>query len=142
MPTVKDIMTKSVITIEVDKTVFEAAKLMSSEGIGCLVVTQNDVAVGIVTEKDFLRRVIAQRISVDVKISEIMSKSLITVDPDLSIRDAARLMSANNIRRLPVVKKNVLVGILAASDLARQIGNKSVGEEILEEVARLPPGPL
>ena len=51
-------------------------------------------------------------------------------------------MSANKIRRLPVVKQNTLVGILVASDLARQVGKKSIGEEIWEAIGRLPPGPL
>jgi CBS domain-containing protein len=142
MPAVKDIMTKTVVTIEVSKTVFEAAQLMSAKGIGCLVVTENDVAVGIVTERDFLRRIVAERASFDLKITAIMSKTLITVDPDTSVRDAARLMATNKIRRLPVVKAETLVGILVVSDLARQAGNKSVGEGVLEALGRLPPGPL
>ena len=142
MPAVKDIMTKSVVTIDVNQTVFEAAQLMSAKGIGCLVVTQNDVAVGIVTERDFLRRIVAERASFDLKISAIMSKTLITVGPDTSVREAARLMATNKIRRLPVVKAETLVGILVASDLARQAGKQSVGEGVFEALARLPPGPL
>jgi CBS domain-containing protein len=142
MPAVKDIMTKSVVVIDVSKTVFEAAQLMSARGIGCLVVTENDIAVGIVTERDFLRRIVAERASFDLKISTIMSKTLITVNPETSVRDAARLMATNKIRRLPVVKAETLVGILVASDLARQAGNESVGEGVLEALGRLPPGPL
>lgn len=142
MPAVKDIMTKNVLTIDVNQTVYEAAQLMSAKGIGCLVVTENDVAVGIVTERDFLRRIVAERASFDLKISAIMSKSLIIVDPDTSVRDAARLMATNKIRRLPVVKAEKLVGILVASDLARQAGKQSVGEGVLEALGRLPPGPL
>jgi CBS domain-containing protein len=142
MPAVKDIMTKNVVTVDVSKTVYEAAQLMSAKGIGCLVVTENDVAVGIVTERDFLRRIVAERASFDLKISAIMSKTLITVDPDTSVRDAARLMATNKIRRLPVVKAEALVGILVASDLARQAGKQSVGEGVLEALGRLPPGLL
>jgi CBS domain-containing protein len=142
MPAVKDIMTKSVVVIDVSKTVFEAAQLMSARGIGCLVVTENDIAVGIVTERDFLRRIVAERASFDLKISTIMSKTLITVNPETSVRDAARLMATNKIRRLPVVKAETLVGILVASDLAWQAGNESVGEGVLEALGRLPPGPL
>jgi CBS domain-containing protein len=142
MPAVKDIMTKNVVTVDVSKTVYEAAQLMSAKGIGCLVVTENDVAVGIVTERDFLRRIVAERASFDLKISAIMSKTLITVDPDTSVRDAARLMATNKIRRLPVVKAEALVGILVASDLARQAGKQSAGEGVLEALGRLPPGLL
>ena len=94
MPSVKDIMTKNVITISVDKTVFEAAELMTSKGIGCLIIVDNDVPVGVVTERDFLRRIVAKRASLDAKISGIMSKSLITVDPDASVKEAAQLMAA------------------------------------------------
>jgi CBS domain-containing protein len=140
MPAVKDIMTKRVVTIDVDKTVFEAAELMSTEGIGCLVITDNAVPVGIVTERDFLRRIVAKRASFDIKISEIMSKSVVTVDPDASIKEAARLMSANKIRRLPVLKENKLVGIVVAADLVRNAGKKSVSDEILEAIGRYPPG--
>jgi CBS domain-containing protein len=142
MPAVKDIMTKTVITIDATKTVYEAAQLMSAKRIGCLVVTENDVSVGMVTERDFLRRIVAERGSFDQKISAIMSKSLITVDPDMSVRDAARLMATNKIRRLPVVKAERLVGILVASDLVRQAGKQSVGEGVLEALGRLPPGLL
>ena len=142
MPAVKDIMTKHVVTIDVDKTVFEAAELMWAKGIGCLVITDQAVPVGIVTERDFLRRIVAKRASFDIKISEIMSKSVVTVDPDASIKEAARLMSTNKIRRLPVLKENKLVGIVVAADLVRNVGKKSVSEEILEAIGRYPPGGL
>ena len=65
------------------------------------------VPIGIVTERDFVRRVVAKKLPLDTKVSEIMSKSLITVDSDASLKDAARLMSENKIRRLPV-KQNRL----------------------------------
>jgi len=75
MPYVEDIMTKNVVTIAVDKTVFEAAELMSSKGIGCLIIVQDEVPVGIVTERDFVRRVVAKNLPYSVKISEIMTKT-------------------------------------------------------------------
>ena len=65
-----------------------------------------------------------RRASFDVKVSEIMSKSLVTVDPDASVKDAARLMSANKIRRLPVLKQNKLVGIVVAADFVRKLGKR------------------
>ncbi|MGO8806781.1 MAG: cyclic nucleotide-binding/CBS domain-containing protein [Candidatus Bathyarchaeia archaeon] len=142
MPAVKDIMTKNVMTVDVDKTVFEAAQLMSKKGIGCLVVTVGDVPSGIVTERDFVRRIIAQRGSFDLKVSEIMSKSLVTVDPDASVKDAARLMSSHKIRRLPVLKQGKLVGIVVAADLVRNVGKKTTSEEILEAIGRYPSGPI
>lgn len=110
MPKVKDIMTKDVVSINVDSSVFEAAELMCSSQLGCLVVVDGEEPVGIVTERDIVRRVVAKRLSLDTKISEVMSKSLITVDTDASLKEAARLMSTNKIRRLPVSKENKLVG--------------------------------
>jgi len=135
-------MTKKVVTIDSNKTVFEAAQLMSEKSIGCLVVTDGDAPVGIVTERDFLKRIVAQRASFDVKVSEIMSKSLVTVDPDASVKTAARLMSSHRIRRLPVLKQNKLVGIVVATDLVRNVGKKTTTEEILDAIGRYPSGPI
>ena len=142
MPYVKDIMTKNVIAVTVDTTVFEAAELMNSKGIGCLLVVQDEVPVGIVTERDFVRRVVAKNLPYSVKVSEIMTKNLVTVDPDMSLKDAARLMSINKIRRLPVLKQNKLVGIVVASDFVRNLGKKTVSEEILDALGRYPTGPI
>jgi len=140
MPSVKDLMTKNPITIDLNNTVFDAAKLMSEKMIGCLVVMDGEVPIGIVTERDFVRKVVAKNLPLDVQISEIMSKPLISIDPDSSIREAARLMSKNKIRRLPVVKENKLVGIIVVSDFARQLSKKTITEKILEAMARYPPG--
>ncbi len=138
MPSVKDIMTKEVITIEVNRSVFEAAELMSSSGVGCVVVVIKGFPVGIITERDIVRRIVAKRCSPDIKVTEVMTKALITVDPDTSLKEAARLMSTNKIRRLPVLKNNKLVGIVAASDFVRNVGRKTTTEEILDALGRRP----
>jgi len=139
MPKVKDIMTENVVSIGVDSSVFEAAELMSSSQLGCLVVVDGEAPVGIVTERDIVRRVVAKRLPVNTKVSEVMSKSLITVDPDASLKEAARLMSSNMIRRLPVSKDNKLIGIVVAADFVRNLGKKSLSEEIIEAMGRYPP---
>jgi CBS domain-containing protein len=138
MPTVKDIMTKNVVSIGVNNSVFEASELMSSNHVGCLVIMDGEVPIGIVTERDIVRRVVAKKLPLDTKVSEIMSTSLITVDPDASLKEAARLMSSNKIRRLPVLKQNRLVGIVVAADFVRNLGKKSISEEILEAMGRYP----
>jgi CBS domain-containing protein len=139
MPSVKDLMTKNVVTIDLHKTVYDAAVLMGENGKGCLVVMDDEIPVGIVTERDFVRRVLAKNRPLDAKISEIMTKPLVTIDPDASIREAARTMIKYKIRRLPVVKENKLVGIIVVSDFARQLSKKTITEEILEAMARYPP---
>ena len=138
MPSVKDIMTKNVVSIGVNNSVFEAAELMSSKRVSCLVIMDGEVPIGIVTERDIVRRVVAKKMPLDTKVSEIMSKALITVDPDASLKEAARLMSSNKIRRLPVLKQNRLVGIVVAADFVRNLGKKTISEEILEAMGRYP----
>jgi CBS domain-containing protein len=139
MPTVKDLMTKNVITVDLSTTVFDAAVIMTEKRKGCLIVTEGDAPVGIVTERDIVRRFVYRSlVNRETKVSEIMSKPLITIEPDSSIRDAARLMIKNNIRRLPVVKENKLVGILTTADFAKQLSKKTITEEILDAMARYP----
>ena len=141
MPAIKDIMTKEVTTIGSEKSVFEAAELMSEKGLGCVIVVIKAFPVGIITERDIVRRIVAKRASLDVKVTEVMSKTLITVDPDTSLKDAARIMSTNKIRRLPVLKNNKLVGIVVASDFVRNVGKKTTTQEILDALGRYPTGP-
>jgi CBS domain-containing protein len=138
MPQVKDIMTKEVVTIDPDKTVFEAAERMSQTGLGCLVVVIKAFPVGIVTERDIVRRIVAKRASFETKVVEVMTKDLITIHPDASLREAARVMSNNKIRRLPVLKNNKLVGIVVSSDFVRNVGKKTTTEEILDALGRYP----
>ncbi len=142
MPSVKDIMTKEVVTIDPEKSVFEAAKLMAQEELGCLIVVDSALPVGIITERDIVRRIVAKRSSVDLKVSEVMTNTLITVDPDTSLREAARVMSINKIRRLPVLKNDKLVGIVVSSDFVRNVGKKTTTEEILDALGRYPTGPI
>ena len=138
MPTVKDIMTENVVSISIVDSVFEAANLMNSNQVGCLVIMNEEEPIGIVTERDIVRRVVAKKLPLETKISAVMSKSLITIGPDASLKEAARVMSSNKIRRLPVLKQNKLVGIVVASDFVRNAGKKSVSEEILEAMGRYP----
>ena len=138
MPTVRDFMTKNVITIDVQRTVLEAAKLMHQQDVGDIVVMEGNVAKGIVTERDLVRRVMAQKKPFDTKVSEIMSDPLITIEEEASIRDAARKMVKYKIRRLPVKKKDVLVGIIATSDFARHLSKKTFSEVMLAAMSRYP----
>jgi CBS domain-containing protein len=138
MPTVKDFMTTIVVTIDAQKTVLEAAKLMHQQGVGDLVVVEGKMPKGIVTERDLVRRVMAQKKPLETKVSEIMSAPLITIDEDASLKDAARKMIKNKIRRLAVIKKNELVGIVATSDFARHLSKKTFTEEVLEAISRYP----
>lgn len=140
MPSVKDIMTKDVVTIESTKTVFDAAEVMTEKEVGCLIVVIKAFPVGIITERDIVKRIVAKHVSVDTKLKDVMTKTLITVGPDTSLKDAARVMSTNKIRRLPVLKDNKLVGIVVATDFVRNVGKKTTTEEILDALGRYPTG--
>lgn len=92
MSTVKDIMTENVVSIEIDFSVFEAANLMSSNQVGCSVIVNGEEPIGRVTERDIVRRVIAKKLPLEIKISEVMSKSFITIGTDTSLKEAVRVM--------------------------------------------------
>jgi len=138
MPKVKDFMSTNVITIDVHRTVLEAAKLMHQQDKGDLVVMDDSVAKGIVTERDLVRRVMAQKKSFDTKVSEVMSTPLISIDENTPLREAARTMVKYKIRRLPVTKNNVLVGIIATSDFARHLSRRTFSEVMLAAMTRYP----
>jgi CBS domain-containing protein len=131
-------MTKGVLTIDWQKTVFEAAELMTLKEVGDILVTEADLPMGIVTERDFVRRVVAKRRPLDTRISDIMSKPLITIGPNATLVEAARKMVENRIRRLPVVGRHKLVGIIVVSDFARHLSKKTLSENVQEAIWRHP----
>ena len=138
MANVKDLMTKRTLTIDSQGTVFEAAQLMSRKGVGDLIVVESEIPVGIVTERDFVRRLVAKRRPFETKVSDVMTRPLITISPEASIKEAARKMVKYGIRRLPVLKDHKLMGILVVSDFARHLGKKTLTEGILEAIWRQP----
>ena len=136
MTKVKDVMTKTVITIEDNKTVSEAAALMAESDVANLIVMDGNTPIGIVTERDFVRRVLAKKKNPKTKISEIMSTPLRVIDPDAPLKEAARRMVRKRIRRLPVIIDNKLVGIVTATDFARHLSKKTFTDDILEAIGR------
>lgn len=129
-------MTKNVITIDASKTVIEAADLMSQNNVGDLVVMDKSAPVGIVTERDLVRRVLAGRKSLTIQVSEVMTTPLRVIDPEAPLKEAARRMVNKGIRRLPVIKDNKLVGIITATDFARHLSKKTLTDGILEAIGR------
>ena len=136
MTKVKDVMTTTVITIEDNKTVSEAAALMADNNVGNLIVMDGNTPIGIVTERDFVRRVLAKEKNPKTKISEVMSTPLRVIDPDAPLKEAARRMVRKGIRRLAVMKDNKLVGIITATDFARHLSKKTFTDDILEAIGR------
>jgi len=131
-------MTRVVLTIDKERTVVEAAELMTQKGVGDIIVLDGEIPRGIVTERDFVRRVVARRKPLDTRISDIMTKPLITIGPEASLNVAARRMVNNKIRRLPVMKHHKLIGILVVSDFAKHLSKKTFTETVIEAIWRYP----
>jgi len=116
---VKDIMVDKVLTIEVNASLTDAVKLMNKHEIGCLIVMKNGNPVGIVTERDFLKKIVDSEELKKVKVKEIMSKPLVTGKHDMEVEDAASLMFQRKIKKLPLVKHGKLLGLVTLTDLLR-----------------------
>jgi CBS domain-containing protein len=119
---VRDIMTKNIVMIDHDKTALEAAKIMTEKGISSLFVVKDNHPIGIVTERDFIKKICARELSItQVKMSDIMSKILTTADPNTPIEVAIQRMVNHKIRRLPIMERDKLVGIITVTDLAKHL---------------------
>ena len=113
-----DCMSKGVITLDEKKTVLEAAKLLCEKNIGSIIITSGGDAVGIITERDIIQKVVSkQKHPKDEKVSQIMSKPLKAIEASQTIEDAALAMRQHNIKRLPVLDEGNLVGIISEGDL-------------------------
>jgi CBS domain-containing protein len=116
---VKDVMSSPVITIEEEAPTNKAAELMEKHGLGCVIVTSSDgKPLGIITERDLIVRVVAKNLKPDsLKAKEVMTSPLITIEPDETINEAARRMSRLDIRRLGVIYKGKLIGLISSKDI-------------------------
>ena len=122
MPEVRDFMIKDALTIESIQSVLEAAVLMTEKGEGSIVVIEGGAVKGIVTERDLLFKVTAKHMDpAELKVAEIMSSPLISIDPEASIREATKVMIDNKIRRLAVIKDGALVGMISVWNVTQSI---------------------
>jgi len=133
---VHDIMKKNVISIDSSMTAQDAAKMMDDASIGAIVVLENGIAIGIVTERDLARRIVAKGKPLTTNVKEVMSSPLIVINPDETVWEAAQLMKTRKIHRLPAVKENRLVGIVTTSDIVKlcSIGSDSELRKITEQI--------
>jgi CBS domain-containing protein len=117
---VEDVMVKEVITIDEGSSVKEAAEVMNKFEIGCLVTVRKGKAMGIITERDLLRRVVAEAKDVNsTKVGEIMTSPLVVVEPDMDLEEAVKMMFEMKIKKLAVVDGKKLVGLVSLTDIAR-----------------------
>jgi CBS domain-containing protein len=120
-------------SIRPDATVFEAISLMSSVGVGALLVLEGNRLVGLISERDYTRNVILKgRSSSTTQVQEIMTKKVICVAPGSSIEECMHLMTENHIRHLPVLEKNEVVGVVTIMDVIKSILSEK--EFIIEQL--------
>jgi len=129
-------MKNQVVTVDSTMSIIDAAKMMEDAGIGCVVVTEKNIAVGILTERDFVRRVAAKGIPLSTPINQVMSSPLIVVNPEENIWEVAELMKNRRIHKVPVVHQNLLVGIVTSTDLTRicSVGSDSEMRRITDQI--------
>ncbi len=136
MAQIRDVMTTNPTTVERSTSVLEAAKVMAGEDVGPLPVTDGGRLVGIVTDRDIVTRVLAEeRDAQSTTVADICSSDLVTVTPEDDLDQALRKMASAQVRRLPVVEGDRIIGIVAQADVARQAPEQQTGE-IVEEISR------
>ena len=133
--TIRDAMTASPTTIEPSTPAMEAARIMKSENVGSLPIMESDRLVGVITDRDLAIRLLAEGKGSETAVGEIASKDVVTVDPQQTLEEAARLMAEHQLRRLPVCEEDGrLVGILAQADLAK-LGHDSLTGETVQQIS-------
>src|ERR1043166_766860 len=127
---VQDLMTKNPCSIDADKSVVYAAKMLRDEDVGLAPIVEGDRLIGTVTDRDIAIRVVAEGKDPEATpVREIASTDLVTIDPAQDIDEAPRLMAQHQVRRLPVVEEDgKLVGVVAQADVAREAGERQTGE--------------
>jgi CBS domain-containing protein len=132
---VRDVMTRGVKTIRPEDTVLEAVSKMNKFHIGSIVVTNNGRPMGIITERDILVKVVEPCMDpASIRAKDVMSKPVITIEPNAAVEEAAKIMARARIKKLPVVEGGKLVGIVTTTDIARA-SPTHIG--IIEELMRV-----
>jgi CBS domain-containing protein len=134
---IKDVMTSNPCSVDAEKSVAYAAKMMRDEDVGLAPVVEGDKLIGMLTDRDIAIRVVAEGRNPDeVKVSEVASKQVVTIDPQQDLDEALRIMAKHQVRRLPVVEEDGrLVGVVAQADVAREGDDTQTGE-LVEEISK------
>jgi CBS domain-containing protein len=135
--TVREVMTSRLCSIDANETVAYAAKMMRDEDVGIAPIVEGDRLVGVLTDRNIAVRVVAEgRDPEQVKVTEVASRDVVTLDPQQDLDEAFRLMARHQVRRLPVVEEDGrLVGVVAQADVAQEADDRQTGE-VVEQISR------
>ncbi len=133
---VNEVMNKDVLTLDKSTSLQEAAEHMKKLNIGCVIVTENDNPIGIVTERDFVTKIAAEGRPLFTEIKEVMSLPLITINSEETIWEASELMKEKTIHKLPVTDNGKIIGIITTSDIVRisSVGSDSEMRRICDQI--------
>jgi CBS domain-containing protein len=132
---IRDVMTPNPRTVTPDDTIQNAARIMRDEDTGAVPVVENGRPVGMVTDRDIVVRSVADGGQVNRSVREIVTTGVVCVTPDMSTREANALMSEHQVRRLPVVENDQLVGIVSLGDLAVKEGKDRRTGDTLQDIS-------
>ena len=132
---IRDVMTPNPRTVSPDDTIQQVARIMQAEDTGAVPVVNNGQVLAVVTDRDIVVRVVAEGGSLSSPVGSIATKSVVCVTPDMSTHEASELMSEHQIRRLPVVENDRLVGIVSIGDLAVKDGKDSRWGDTLQSIS-------
>ena len=132
---IRDVMTLNPRTVTPNDTIQNAAQVMRDEDTGAVPVVENGRTVGMVTDRDIVVRAVADGSTPSRLIREIVTGAVVSATPDMSTREAAQLMSEHQIRRLPVVENERLVGIVSLGDIAVKEGKDSRSGDTLQAIS-------
>ena len=132
---VREVMTTNPRTVSPNDTIQIAARIMKEEDTGVVPVVDNGRAVGVVTDRDIVVRAVADGSQPNKPVREIATIDIVCATPDMSTREATKIMSERQIRRLPVVEGDRLVGIVSLGDIAVKEGKDSRTGETLEQIS-------
>jgi signal-transduction protein with cAMP-binding, CBS, and nucleotidyltransferase domain len=118
---VSDIVARTLISVNPNTTVFQVAKMMEQGGVGAVIVKDNENPVGIITDRDFATKIIANNLSSNTPVEKTMSSPLVTINHDATISSAAEMMTFKKIRKLAVSENGNIVGIITSTDLVTQL---------------------
>ncbi|WP_069997653.1 CBS domain-containing protein [Cellulosilyticum sp. I15G10I2] len=134
---VKDIMSKEIASLCTDDSIEKAAQLMKQHDVGSIPVCSQEKVVGIVTDRDIALRSVAEgQNSQQQKVKEIMTSNPVVGSPEMNVNEAAKIMSQEQIRRLPIVENNNLVGMVALGDISLEPQLQDNAEEALHHISQ------